>query len=143
MRMIEVKISLKPLLETTSFDKFPILTKLLAALDEQEVDVELRPCEKGVEFRFLNEVKGMPNRAWLRIFSPAESKCLLFFHKKSSIPFSRDRFSYGGVVIDARSSHRFDEANVKEWIQFLLSGFHPGARPGSLKKSFPYTVPED
>ena len=125
------------------FDKFPILSRLLELIEARGLEIESYACEGGREFRFTNEVNGLGNRGWLRIYFPTESKCLLFFHKKSSIPFSRDRFSYGGVVIDERSTSRFDDTDVQEWIQFLVSGLHPGARPGSLKKSLPFTVPEN
>lgn len=125
------------------FDKFPVLARMFQMIEAKNVPLELHDCEKGVELRFKNEVNGLPNRGWLRIYFPADTKCLLFFHKKSSIPFSRDRFSYGGVVIDARSTSRFDDAEIEEWIQFLLTGLFPRTRPKTLKKSFPYTVPED
>jgi len=123
--------------------QFPALSKLLDQLGKQEVPLEVRPCQQGVEFRFQNESNGIPNRGYLRIFFPLETKCVLFFHKKSSVPYSRDRFSYGGVVIDARSAGRFSDEDVVEWIEFLWSGLQPKSRPASLKKSFPYTVPED
>jgi hypothetical protein len=68
---------------------------------------------------------------------------VLFFHKKSSVPFSHDRFSYGGLVIDERSTDRFDQNDVIEWVQFLKNGMPPDLRPRTLKKSIPYTIPED
>jgi hypothetical protein len=122
---------------------FPVLDHLFEIISRRGLEIDSRACEAGMEFRFLNEVNGVPNRGWLRIYFPAEGKCLLFFHKKSAVPFSRDRFSYGGVVIDARSAGRFDDRDVEEWIEFLLQGLPPRLRPKSLKKSLPYTVPED
>ena len=125
------------------FYRYPVLDLLLKKIDEAKLPVESLPCRQGTEIQFRNEINGMSNRAHLRIFFPTETKCVLFFYKKSSIPFSRDRFSYGGVVMDARSTGRFDENNVAEWIQYLAGGFQPGSRPSSLKKSIPYTIPED
>jgi hypothetical protein len=130
-------------LQELPYQRFPILLNLFTALANHKIQREMRSCEKGMELRFLNEVNGTPNRAYLRIFFPSESKCVLFFHKKSVIPFSRDRFSYGGVVIDERSTSRFDSTDIEEWIEFLMNGFNPRFKPRSLKKSFPYTVPED
>jgi hypothetical protein len=128
------------LLDTT---RFPILDLLQRKLRETGCNVKLAPCQQGIEIQFHNEIKGLRNRANLRIFFPAETKCVLFFYKKSSIPFSRDRFSYGGIVMDARSTGRFDEQDIHEWIEFLVGGLQPGSRPSSLKKSIPYTIPED
>ena len=125
------------------FERFPVLSMLFQMLDKMGAQFDISSRQGGVELHFLNQVNGMANRAYLRIYFPVETKCVLFFHKKSSVPFSRDRFSYGGVVIDARSGSRFEEGDVKEWIQFSLSGFQPSSRPNSLKKSFPYTIPED
>lgn len=123
--------------------RFPVLTMFFDSLKNRDLKVDYYPASSGIELRFLNEVKGMPNRAHLRIFFPNDTKCVLFFHKKSSIPFSRDRFSYGGVVIDHRSVGRFQQCDVDEWIEFLGSGFQPGLRPKTIKKSLPYTIPED
>ena len=124
-------------------ERFPAIKIFFRALKDRDLKFDLYKTLNGAELRLLNEVKGMPNRAHLRIFFPNETKCVLFFHKKSSIPFSRDRFSYGGVVIDQRSSGRFEALDVERWIDFLVSGFQPGLRPSTLKKSLPYTIPED
>ena len=128
---------------TAEASRFPILKMFFETLKDRDTKVDVYRTQSGLEMRFLNEVKGMPNRAHLRIFFPNETKCVLFFHKKSSIPFSRDRFSYGGIVIDLRSSGRFDPIDVSQWIDFLVSGFQPSLRPKSIKKSFPYTIPEE
>ena len=130
-------------IDQSYLERFPVVSRFLAVLDQAGSRMDMRTCEGGAEMQFRNEVNGMPNRACLRIYFPMESKCVLFFHKKSSIPFSRDRFSYGGVVIDARSTQRFTDEDVREWTGFLLSGLSPASRPKTLKKSFPYTIPED
>ena len=123
--------------------RFPVLALFFQTLASRNLNVDILSREAGLEVRFLNEVSGLPNRAHLRIYFPPEGKCVLFFHKKSSIPFSRDRFSYGGVVIDPRSTGRFDDQDVLEWIEFLVNGLQPKYKPKTLKKSFPYTIPED
>lgn len=139
---MELQTPLQPLAKVHDFEKFPVLTSLFSSMEKQGY-VGTRLCTNGLELRFLNEVHGLPSRCFLRIFFPTDSKCVLFFHKKSSVPFSHDRFSYGGVVIDERSTQRFDESDVDEWVLFLKSGLQPDLRPKSLKKSIPYTVPED
>ena len=125
------------------FVRFPVLAKIFDVIAARQLRIQMYSCVQGAEFRFMNIINGMPNRGYLRIFFPVETKCLLFFHKKSSVPYSHDRFSYGGVVIDERSGSRFDEVDINEWIAFLLGGLQPKLRPKSLKKSFPYTVPEN
>jgi len=124
-------------------DQFPVLHLFFQQVADLQITIEKLPMAQGMEIRFLNQVNEMPNRARLRIFFPSQTKCLFFFHKKSVIPFSRDRYSYGGVVIDARSSGRFEEQDVREWIDYLRNGLPPKLRPATVKKSFPYTVPED
>jgi hypothetical protein len=139
---MELETTLMPLTEIESFARFPALAMLFEAMEKNGCFVT-RPCVNGVEIRFLNEIHGLPNRGWLRIYFATESKCVLFFHKKSSVPFSHDRFSYGGVVIDERSTGRFDTNDAQEWVLFLKSGLPPDLRPKTLKKSIPYTIPED
>lgn len=139
---MELQTRLQPLTRIQQFDRFPVLSSLFQAIDQQG-EVVTRPCADGVELRFTNGIHGLPNRGFLRIYFPTESKCILFFHKKSTVPFSHDRFSYGGVVIDERSTHRFNDQDVNEWVSFLKSGLQPDLRPKSLKKSIPYTIPED
>lgn len=140
---MEIETAVAPLSHVPVFAKYSVLDQLFTIIDEEQIHVAVEPHENGVEMRFLNEIGGTPNRGRLRIFFPAENKCCLFFYKKSSIPYSRDRFSYGGIVVDERSGSRFDESEIREWVRFLLNGFQPKFRPRSLKKSIPYTVPED
>ena len=140
---MEALENLQQLHAEPNFDRFPILSELISNLGGLKFKLSVQRCKAGADIHFENEVDGIKNRAHLRIFFPTETKCVLFFHKKSSIPFSRDRFSYGGVVIDSRSTERFTSRDVGEWIQFLISGLKPHVRPASLRKSVPFTIPED
>jgi hypothetical protein len=140
---MEIETEVSPLSHVPVFEKYSMLDQLFSIIDREQVHVAVEPHENGLELRFLNDIGGAPNRGHLRIFFPAENKCCLLFYKRSSIPYSRDRFSYGGIVVDARSGARFDESDIREWVLFLLNGFQPKFRPKSLKKSIPYTVPED
>jgi hypothetical protein len=129
--------------EKLHFDRFPALELLLLSLYQCNLDFDLHECESGAEIQLKNHVNGNSNRGYLRIFFPTDSKCVLFFHKKSLVPFSRDRFSYGGVVIDERSKLRYEESDAMAWIDFLHSGLQPAKKPATLKKSIPYSIPED
>jgi hypothetical protein len=82
---------------------------------------------------------GIPNRARMKIFSPKSSHTLVFFFKKSLVPYSRDRYSYGGLDLRATSA---EPQEISAWLAFLTSGFHPDQRPEKLRRAFPYEIPE-
>ncbi|MGO8789577.1 MAG: hypothetical protein ACLQVL_19625 [Terriglobia bacterium] len=82
---------------------------------------------------------GLPNRARMKILSPKPGHTLIFFFKKSLVPYSRDRYSYGGI--DLRGSS-VEPQEIAAWLDFLTSGFHPDKRPEDLRRAFPYEIPE-
>jgi hypothetical protein len=82
---------------------------------------------------------GIPNRARMKIFSPKSGHTLVFFFKKSLVPYSRDRYSYGGIDLRAAS---VEPQEISAWIGFLSSGFHPDQRPEKLRRAFPYEIPD-
>jgi len=82
---------------------------------------------------------GLPNRARMKIFSPKPGHTLVFFYKRSLVPYSRDRYSYGGFDLRTPS---VEPQDVTAWLDFLSSGFHPDKRPEKLRRAFPYEIPE-
>ena len=84
-------------------------------------------------------VNGLPNRARMKIFSPKPGHTLVFFFKKSLVPYSRDRYSYGGLDMRTPS---VETREIAAWLDFLASGFHPDKRPENLRRAFPYEIPE-
>jgi hypothetical protein len=82
---------------------------------------------------------GLPNRARMKIFSPKPGHTLVFFFKRSLVPYSRDRYSYGGLDLRAPS---VEAREIAAWLDFLTSGFHPDKRPENLRRAFPYEIPE-
>jgi hypothetical protein len=82
---------------------------------------------------------GIPNRARMKVFSPKPGHTLVFFFKKSLVPYSRDRYSYGGLDLRAPS---VEPQEIAAWLDFLTSGFHPDKRPEKLRRAFPYEIPE-
>ncbi len=82
---------------------------------------------------------GIPNRARMKIFSSQSNHTLVFFFKKSLVPYSRDRYSYGGLDLRATS---VEPQEIAAWLDFLTSGFHPDKRPEKLRRAFPYEIPE-
>jgi hypothetical protein len=82
---------------------------------------------------------GIPNRARMKVFSPKVGHALVFFYKKSLVPYSRDRYSYGGLDLRTPS---VEPQEAAAWLDFLTSGFHPDKRPEKLRRAFPYEIPE-
>jgi hypothetical protein len=82
---------------------------------------------------------GIPNRARMKIFSPKPGHTLVFFFKKSLVPYSRDRYSYGGLDLGTPS---VEAQEIAAWLAFLTSGFHPDKRPDKMRRAFPYEIPE-
>lgn len=82
---------------------------------------------------------GLANRARLKIVSPKPGHTLVFFYKKSLVPHSYDRYSYGGI--DLRT-HEVNIREIAEWLAFASSGFHPDRRPANLRRAFPFEVPD-
>jgi len=111
-----------------------LLNEMENSGEEFWIDTKKRDLEIGVK----NTIKGKPNRGRIKIFFHSENKPIIFFYKVSTVPHSIDRFSYGVVL----PSLNPEEREVKEWINFLLSGLSPDKRPLNLKRSFPFDIPE-
>ena len=116
---------------------------LLDAIAEVGEPFSMQVESPGIEFQALSPVGTHPNRAVLKVFcideGPLEGRTAVFFYKKSRIPWSRDRHSYG-VCLVAPSGPTPGE--VEEWIDFATTGFHPEHRPSRLRQAFTFTVPQ-
>ncbi|MFB3922485.1 MAG: hypothetical protein ACE145_12230 [Terriglobia bacterium] len=124
----------------TELDQSPVAKVVCEALAALSEPFEVAKEGAGIDIRacaFLPS--GLPNRARMKIFSPKPGHTLVFFYKKSLVPYSRDRYSYGGI--DLRTSD-VDPAEVSEWLGFVTSGLHPDKRPANLRRAFPYEIPE-
>jgi hypothetical protein len=118
----------------------PIAQAVCEAIDRAPDEFEIVVDTPGFEVRapaFLPT--GLPNRARLKIFSPRPGHTLVFFFKRSLVPYSRDRYSYGGI--DLRDD-ALDAQEIEEWVTFVASGFHPDKRPANMRRAFPYEIPE-
>jgi hypothetical protein len=118
----------------------PVAQAVCEAIDQVPDPFEVVADAPGFEVRapaFLPT--GLPNRARLKIFSPRPGHTLVFFYKRSLVPYSRDRYSYGGI--DLREGQA-DRREIAEWISFVTSGFHPDKRPVNMRRAFPYEIPE-
>lgn len=103
----------------------------------------IAPNAGGLEFTSSTTVKGHPNRCRLKVWQPEEKQLHAWFYKRSVVPHSRDRFSYGGVSWDLdRKDLTTVAAEIDEWLVWLDSGLHPDKRPADWKSAFPYDIPE-
>lgn len=113
------------------------------ALEHEAKPFALAVDHPGYEFVAQHAVEGRPNRAVLKLFEihdgPMEGLSAAFFFKRSQVPFSRDRFSYGVVVITPREH---DEPEIDTWLEYASSGFDPALAPKGLRRAFTFTVPE-
>jgi hypothetical protein len=125
---------------TAQAEANPIAGAVAAALESAADTFEIETTGAGLEVVARAPLpSGIPNRARMKIFSPKSSHTLVFFFKKSLVPFSRDRYSYGGL--DLRGS-TVEPQEIRAWLAFLASGFHPDQRPEKLRRAFPYEIPD-
>jgi hypothetical protein len=118
----------------------PLAGAICAAADASSQPFEVDGEATGLELRPATKLEGgLSQRARMKIFSPKPAHTLVFFYKKSLVPYSRDRYSYGGIELKTPT---VDEREVAEWLTFLSSGFHPEKRPAQLRRAFPYEIPE-
>ena len=121
-------------------DQNPVARAVCAALAAASEPFEITTEGTGIEIRACSFLpSGLPNRARMKIFSPKPDHTLVFFFKKSLVPYSRDRYSYGGI--DLRTTE-VDRGEVSEWLAFINSGLHPDQRPANLRRAFPFEIPE-
>jgi hypothetical protein len=116
----------------------PLAGAVAAAAEASADPFEIETDGAGLELVARATLPGgIANRARMKIFSPKPGHTLVFFFKKSLVPYSRDRYSYGGL--DLRTP--VDSLDIVAWLDFLTSGFHPDKRPEKLRRAFPYEIP--
>ena len=125
---------------TAAWQANPLASAVVAALEASPQPFELEPGVVGLDVAARTPLaNGLPNRARMKIFSPKVGHTLVFFYKKSLVPYSRDRYSYGGLDLRGAS---VEPEEISAWLDFLSSGFHPDKRPPKLRRAFPYEIPE-
>jgi|GEM_PF-683401 len=134
-----VKARINELIET-----LPVGRPFLDAIERDDRPFDLLPDGlHGFEFQPRTNIDGRPNRAILKLFEiedgPMEGLSAVFFYKKSRVPFSRDRFSYGVCVITSRDH---DAKEIQEWLDYAAGGFDPESPPHGLRKAFTFNIPD-
>jgi len=116
-----------------------LLKAVLEAAAGSSLALRMVPDASHLELAGVSPVAGLPNRALMKIFPIGPRRFAAFFYKRSQIPFSRDRFAYGAVIVE---EGRLDAVAVEGWFAWLDSGFDPGRTPPNLKRAFAFTVPD-
>jgi hypothetical protein len=93
----------------------------------------------GFELSCSSAISAAASRAFMKVCSVRELHTLVFFYKRSLLPFRRDRLSYGGM--EWRDEHVSPE-HARASLDFLAGGLAPACRPAWLRRSLPITVPE-
>lgn len=79
------------------------------------------------------------SRCRMKVCSVRPGHTLIFFYKRSLLPFSRDRLSYGGCEWP---SGQLRPEHARAALDYLASGLAPAARPAWLRRALPCTVPD-
>jgi hypothetical protein len=82
---------------------------------------------------------GLPNRARIRAYCPRPSQTLVFFFKTSLIGGAQERHCYGGIDL---KNDLPAPAEVRSWLDYLVSGFNPDIRPDQFQRTLRYLIPE-
>lgn len=119
----------------------PGLARVVAAFQSASEGFEIVAESAGLELVPLESGPGALSRCRVKFFKPRAEKERLcaFFFKKSNLPWSRDRFSYGGVEF---LPDDLAESDIRTWVSWLVSGFDPERRPERLRRAFLYDIPD-
>lgn len=122
-------------------DRAPELARIVEWLDAAPEWIALDMERAGLELAPAEAQTTSPRRSRLKLFRAREGKSRFcaFFYKRSNLPWSRDRFSYGGVEF---IPEWVTEAEVRNWLRWLVSGLDPERRPAKLRRAFLYDVPD-
>jgi hypothetical protein len=120
-------------------EALPLLKDVAEAAMGSGLVLRLVPDASHLELAGVSPVGGLPNRGLMKVFPIGAKRYAAFFYKRSQIPFSRDRFAYGAVIVE---EGRLDPAAVEGWFVWLDTGFDPDRKPPNLKRAFAFTVPD-
>lgn len=99
---------------------------------------QLKQDRVGLTLSPAPEVGPSLSRCCLKLFHIRAQRFCVFFYKSSLLPFSKDRFSYGGRLVRAE---QVQETELKSWLDFLASGLLPSHRPDGWVKAVRIDVP--
>jgi hypothetical protein len=103
---------------------------------------DIDPLASGLEVVPCNKVDNETNRARMKVFLPDDEHLLIWFYKPSLSPHSRDRFSYGGVMMELGSlDMKAVGTEIDGCLNWLDSGLNPELRPMNWEGSFTFDIP--
>jgi hypothetical protein len=111
----------------------------LQAVERHPARFFVRPGTAGFELAVAEPANVPAGRSFAKVCSVRPDHTLVYFFKRSLLPFSRDRLGYGGVEW---RDDQLDEEQIRAGLDFLCSGLSPSARPPWLRRALPYDVPE-
>lgn len=76
-------------------------------------------------------------RCSLLLYLTAEGRLGAFFFKRSLLPYSRNRYSYGHVVCTGEAGSE----EMVGWLDYVRAAFHADARPARLRRAAPASIP--
>jgi hypothetical protein len=112
---------------------------ILQVVERHPARFVVRPGASGFELAVAEPANVPAGRSFMKVCSVRPEHTLLFFFKRSLLPFSRDRLGYGGVEW---RDELLDPRQIQAGLDFLCSGLGPAARPPWLRRALPYDVPE-
>ncbi len=128
-----------PVAPTATGLGFGLCSLFVAAAREHCAAFRIVPSSAGLEIQCAEGPGGATARSFLKVCSVRPDHTVVFFYKRSLLPFSRDRFSYGGCEWpDAQ----LGPAHAQASLDYLGAGLSPGARPSWLRRSLPFSIPE-
>jgi hypothetical protein len=118
-------------------DSNPILKKICDYISHCPRPYKINPSSSGLDVSHPSN-----SRLRLKIWRPSDTELLAWFYKTSAIPHSRDRYSYGGVVLPIEDlDFQNLDSELEEWLLWLDSGFNTDKRPSSWTGAFTYDIP--
>jgi hypothetical protein len=122
---------------------FPAAAAVLDALAGHPDPFSFRTEMDGMEFAAERPVDARPNRAVLKVFSvgdgPMSGRTAVFFYKRSQVPWSRDRYSYGVAILSPDGA---DPREIAGWLDYASTGFDPDAKPVHIRQAVTFNVPD-
>lgn len=117
-----------------------VLRRVLDAAEAIESPFRIVTGASGLELAAEQPIDGRPNRCRLKVFSDRPGLMVAFFYKTSSVPFSRDRYGYGGRKF---APDALEDDLIPEWLTFASEGFPPDRMPRKHKRTLAIDVPPD
>jgi hypothetical protein len=111
----------------------------LEAARNHAAPFRLDRTSNGFELSCSSAISQAASRAFMKICSVRDRHTLVFFYKRSLLPFRRDRLSYGGMEW---RDEQVSPEHARASLDFLAGGFAPASRPEWLRRSLPVTIPE-